>query len=109
MSEALALRENRVELACLELRGQLYGVDVHQVREIVRGYPGRCSLHLLLVLTDGHKVHIKSGSMRIDVCEELRKRIDNALGAGNYQLITSAPKPSSSNGGPPRRRARARN
>lgn len=29
--------ENRVELACLELRGQVYGVDVHQVREIVRG------------------------------------------------------------------------
>jgi purine-binding chemotaxis protein CheW len=29
--------ENRVELACLEPRGQMYGVDVHQVREIVRG------------------------------------------------------------------------
>lgn len=31
--------DNRVELACLELRGQLYGIDVHQVREIVRAQP----------------------------------------------------------------------
>jgi purine-binding chemotaxis protein CheW len=28
--------ENRVELACLELRGRSYAVDVRQVREIVR-------------------------------------------------------------------------
>jgi purine-binding chemotaxis protein CheW len=28
--------ETRVELACLEVRGQRYGVDVQQVREIVR-------------------------------------------------------------------------
>jgi purine-binding chemotaxis protein CheW len=28
--------ESRIELACLEVRGQLYGIDVQQVREIVR-------------------------------------------------------------------------
>jgi purine-binding chemotaxis protein CheW len=32
----IAAEENRVELACLEVRGQLYGIDVQQVREIVR-------------------------------------------------------------------------
>jgi purine-binding chemotaxis protein CheW len=32
----LATEETRVELACLEVRGQLYGIDVQQVREIVR-------------------------------------------------------------------------
>lgn len=37
MPEGQLAAENRVELACLELRGQMYGVDVHQVREIVRG------------------------------------------------------------------------
>jgi purine-binding chemotaxis protein CheW len=37
MPEAQLAAENLVELACLELRGQVYGVDVHQVREIVRG------------------------------------------------------------------------
>ena len=37
MAEGQLAAENRVELACLELRGQVYGVDVHQVREIVRG------------------------------------------------------------------------
>jgi purine-binding chemotaxis protein CheW len=29
--------DSRVELACLEVRGQVFGVDVQQVREIVRG------------------------------------------------------------------------
>ncbi len=28
--------DTRVELACLEVRGQVYGVDVQQIREIVR-------------------------------------------------------------------------
>jgi purine-binding chemotaxis protein CheW len=37
MAEGKPAAENRVELACLGLRGQVYGVDVHQVREIVRG------------------------------------------------------------------------
>jgi len=32
----IATEETRVELACLAVRGQLYGVDVQQVREIVR-------------------------------------------------------------------------
>ena len=32
----IAAEETRVELACLAVRGQLYGVDVQQVREIVR-------------------------------------------------------------------------
>jgi hypothetical protein len=31
-----ATAELNVELACLEVRGQIYGVDVQQVREIVR-------------------------------------------------------------------------
>ena len=30
------LVENQINLACLELRGQLYALDVAQVREIVR-------------------------------------------------------------------------
>lgn len=28
--------EDRIELACLEVRGQVFGVEVHQIREIVR-------------------------------------------------------------------------
>ena len=31
--------ELSVELACLEVRGQVYGVDVQQVREIVKRLP----------------------------------------------------------------------
>ena len=34
--QQVAADETRVELACLEVRGQLFGIDVQQVREIVR-------------------------------------------------------------------------
>jgi purine-binding chemotaxis protein CheW len=32
----LAIDDDRVELACFEVRGQLFGIDVQQIREIVR-------------------------------------------------------------------------
>jgi len=32
----LAMDDDRVELACFEVRGQLFGIDVQQIREIVR-------------------------------------------------------------------------
>ena len=80
-----------------------------KVREIVRYYPGDRELQLVLNLEDGTRVHVKSHSTRVSINEEMRSRIDDLLGPGNFQLITSAPQPgaSTSNGGShgPRRKA----
>jgi DNA polymerase-3 subunit alpha len=62
-----------------------------QVREIVRGYPGRCELRLRLDLQDGSHVHLKSHLMQVDVTQEMRKRLDELLGPGNVRLITTKP------------------
>jgi len=62
-----------------------------QVREIVRAYPGRCELQLLLSLRDGSRVHLKSHRIQIDVTSEMRERLDELLGAGNLRLITTKP------------------
>jgi DNA polymerase-3 subunit alpha len=64
------------------------------VREIVRAYPGDRELNLTLALEDGGQVFLKANSLRIQVCQELRDRIENLLGPGSLQLITSAPTPS---------------
>ena len=63
--------------------------QLEQLHEIVRGYPGNCSLQILLHLADGHQVRLTSGNLRVSVDSELRDRIDNLLGPGQFRLITS--------------------
>lgn len=62
------------------------------LHEIVRGYPGRCDLFLMMALSDGSHVQLKSRRMKIDVQEELRRRLDDLLGPGQIKMITAIPK-----------------
>ena len=63
------------------------------LREIVRGYPGNKPLRLRLELADGGCVVIdaKSG---VTIDPELRRRVEDLLGAGNFRLQGGAPKQS---------------
>ncbi len=69
-----------------------------KIREIVRGYPGSLSLELLLCLEDGTRVHLRSQGAGLSDSDELRRRLDDLLGPGYRQLITTPPKPARSNG-----------
>ncbi len=69
-----------------------------KVKEIVRGYPGNRVLQLMLCLDDGSRVHLKSNAIQVEINSELRQRVDDLLGSGHWQLITSPPKPAASNG-----------
>ncbi len=71
------------------------------LHEIVRGYPGTKRLRLHLTLADGATAQLESGK-RIEVSSELRRRVEELLGPGNCQPISSPPKLAT--GGPPRRR-----
>jgi DNA polymerase-3 subunit alpha len=62
-----------------------------QFREILRGYPGRCELQIAVNMGDGSVLHLRSQNTSVDVTPELRERIDNLLGEGNYRLITQLP------------------
>ena len=78
---------------------KLHGDDIlPKVREICRGYPGNRDLELVLNLDDGSRVFLKSQRLQLDTNSELRSRMDDLLGPGYYQLITTPPKPSTSNG-----------
>jgi DNA polymerase-3 subunit alpha len=55
--------------------------------EVLRGYPGKCELQLVVCLDDGSRVFLKSDSMRIDLNAEMRSRVDGLLGPGNLRLI----------------------
>jgi DNA polymerase-3 subunit alpha len=64
-----------------------------QIKEIVRSYPGPSELQLAVVLEDGSRVYLKSQRVRLEVNRELQDRLDNLLGPGNLQLLTTKPKP----------------
>jgi len=64
---------------------------LEQLHEILRGYPGNCELELTLSLADGSSVPCKCGGMRIAVSAEMRARVDQLLGPGNFRLLTASP------------------
>ncbi len=62
--------------------------------EILRAYPGDRELQLVLRLEDGCQVYMKCDSMRVALEPEMRTRVDELLGPGNFRLLISPPKPS---------------
>jgi DNA polymerase-3 subunit alpha len=83
----------------IRLDERRHGADsLSKLREIIRFYPGDGEVQLVLALADGSHVHLAVGKYRVKVNDELRRRVDDLLGAGNLQLITEAPRPSTTNG-----------
>jgi DNA polymerase-3 subunit alpha len=70
-----------------------------QLYEILRGYPGNCGLELSLGLSDGTNVSCKCDRLRVAVNPEMRSRVDQLLGQGNFRLLTASPMASSGSGG----------
>ncbi len=64
-----------------------------QLREIVRGYPGKKRLRLRLDLAGGGQVWIDSSGSGVELNQELNDRIDQLLGPGNRLLEKAPPKP----------------
>ncbi|MEM6469691.1 MAG: DNA polymerase III subunit alpha [Planctomycetota bacterium] len=63
-----------------------------QLREILRGYPGNQELLFSLKLDEGELVHLRTDRFKVQVTPEMRARIDDLLGSGNYRLMMSKPK-----------------
>ncbi|HEX4000560.1 MAG TPA: DNA polymerase III subunit alpha [Pirellulales bacterium] len=64
---------------------------LERLYEILRGYPGKCRIELVLALADGTQAILKSEKLRIAVEPELRSRLDDLLGPGQVRLITARP------------------
>jgi DNA polymerase-3 subunit alpha len=92
----------------IRLREDVHDTDVlPKLREIVRGYPGTKPLRLRLELADGGCVMIDCPKSGVTLDPELRRRVDDLLGQGNFRIMAAARAPTqpASNG---RRRALAR-
>lgn len=71
------------------------------LREILRGYPGDREVQLSLKLEDGTQAVLRAGRLRVDITDDLRRRLDDLLGPGHYQLMMVPPRPTARNGRPP--------
>ncbi len=67
---------------------------LEQLRELAAEFSGDAELRLLLQLTDGQRLELKSDSLRVNVTPEFRERIDQILGPGNVRVLTAAPRQS---------------
>ncbi len=65
---------------------------LEMLHEILRGYPGNCELQLVLSLADGSRVYCNCDDVKVELNSEMRSRIDDLLGAGNYRLLAAPPK-----------------
>jgi DNA polymerase-3 subunit alpha len=64
---------------------------LEQLHEILRCYPGNCELQLMLCLADGSRVACKCDALRLALSSEMRSRVDQLLGPGNFRLLAAAP------------------
>ncbi|HEV3342512.1 MAG TPA: OB-fold nucleic acid binding domain-containing protein, partial [Pirellulales bacterium] len=85
---------------------------LERLREIVRGYPGNCELQLVLLLADGSKVYCRCDDVRVELNDEMRRRIEELVGAENFFTFAAPqaakPAPRSRFNGHPRGPAVAR-
>lgn len=65
---------------------------IRRLREILRGYPGNQELLFSMRLSEGEMVHLKADKFKVHVTPEMRSRIDDLLGTGNYRLMMSKPR-----------------
>lgn len=66
---------------------------VQALYEVLRGYPGRFPLQLVLDIADGRRVVCACEGTKIDLHEEMRRRVTELLGAGALRIEVAPPVP----------------
>src|SRR5581483_9162043 len=63
---------------------------LEQLYEIVRGYPGKCEVQIVLCLADESRVVCQCDGLKIEPSPEMRTRVTDLLGAGHLRLVAGA-------------------
>lgn len=66
--------------------------------EILRGYPGSGELQLVMYLADGTRVPMACRGTRIENNQEMRSRVEELLGPGNFKLLAAPIRSRNGNG-----------
>ncbi len=66
--------------------------------EILRGYPGSGELQLVMYLADGTRVPMACRGTQIENNQEMRSRVEELLGPGNFKLLAAPIRSRNGNG-----------
>ncbi len=76
-----------------------HGQDgLEKLHEILRGYPGNGELQLIVFLEDGTRVPMTCKDMRLEINSQMRSRVEELLGPGNFKLLPTPLKKNGANG-----------
>ena len=64
---------------------------LEKLYEILRRYPGHCSLELTLCLRNGMQVRCECDAMGIENSTEMKSRVEELLGNDNFKTVVSLP------------------
>lgn len=81
---------------------------LEKLYEILRGYPGNGELQLVISLADGSRVPMTCDKFRVEVNGEMRHRVEELLGPGNFRLLAAPHKSSGNSRGNGNGRSRGR-
>ena len=96
LSEVSQRFSSRVRIQVDELQ---HGVEsLESLYEILRHYPGNCSLELMLCLENGMQVRCNCEDIQVANSEEMRTRVDNLLGPHYLQSTVLLPNRPHQNG-----------
>ena len=71
-----------------------HGPDImKRLNEVLRVFPGDCPLELRVDLADGRQVSMKAPQHRVAIQAQLRQRVEDLLGSGNFRLLTQQLQP----------------
>ena len=74
----------------LRLSESVHGTaGIEQLYEIIRGYPGTCSLQLMICLADGTRVKCPCDKVKVEINQEMRRRVEELLGSENVRLLAA--------------------
>ena len=73
---------------CVRINQKAHGKEaVAKVYEIVRGYPGNRKLQLEIKLDDGMEVKLAAHKVRVDINDQLCKRLKDCLGENAFEMM----------------------
>lgn len=80
-----------IELTLDERRHQ--PADVDRLYEVLRGYPGNCTVGFIVRLDDGALVRCVSDHFKVALGPEMRERVEETLGPGYFRTVAAPPTP----------------
>ena len=95
LTEASQRFTSRVRIQVNESQESL--MQLESLHEILRHYPGECTLELMLCLENGMQVRCNCEDMRIENSKEMRSRVQDLLGPNHLRATASLPNRSHQN------------